>query len=217
MAARYLYAQAAATVRLKPQEAARIFEREDALVIVVADGGGGMRGGEAASHRLVAVVETAVNDERFAYEDLEAWLRLFGETDAGLAANRAGETTGIVVVLSARGLIGLSTGDSEAWLVTGDQIDNLTVGQHTRQRLGSSGATPTIFRRPAPREALVVASDGLFKFAARDVIAGIVRAGAVGPAAEQLVELVRLRSGKVAEDVAVVLARPDVRPGEVPS
>jgi serine/threonine protein phosphatase PrpC len=215
MASRYRYAQAAASVQPNPQEYARIFERGDTMVVVVADGGGGMRGGAAASRCLVAVVESAVQDQAFVLEDLEAWLALFSQTDAGLAANGAGETTGVVIVLGARGLVGVSTGDSEAWVVTESQIDNLTVGQHTRQRLGTNRATPTAFRRQAPRDALVVASDGLFKFAARDVIADIVRAGAIGPAAESLVELVRLRSGKVAEDVAVVLVRPSELP--VPS
>jgi PPM family protein phosphatase len=209
MASRYQYAQAAASVQATPQESARIFERGDVLVVVVADGGGGIRGGAAASRCLIAVVESAVNDERFALEDLEAWLVLFREADAGLSANGAGETTGVVIVLGARGLLGVSTGDSEAWVVTDSAIDNLTVGQHTRQRLGTNCATPTAFRRPAPRDALVVASDGLFKFAGRDVIADIVRARAIGRATESLVELVKLRSGKVAEDVTVVLVRPN--------
>jgi hypothetical protein len=70
----------------------------------------------------------------------------------------------------------------------------------------------TTFRRPAPNAAVLVASDGLFKFAAKDVIADIVRAQAIGPAAEDLVELLRPPSGKVAEDVAVGLVRPNGGP-----
>jgi serine/threonine protein phosphatase PrpC len=190
-----------------------VLERGDILVIVVADGGGGMRGGATASRSLVAVVESAVSDATFALADRESWIALFRETDAGLAANRAGETTGVVVVLGPLGLIGVSTGNSEAWLVAPERIDNLTVGQHTEQRLGTRGTTPTPFQRAAPHGAvLVVASDGLFKFAARDVIASVVRTQAISPAAENLVELVKLRSGKVAEDIAVVLVRLDEVP-----
>jgi serine/threonine protein phosphatase PrpC len=178
------------------------------LVVVVADGGGGIRGGAAASRCLVAVVEAAVGDATFPLEDRESWPALFRETDAGLAANGAGETTGVVVVLGPRGLVGVSAGDSEAWLVAPTRIDNLTVGQHTEQRLGTRRTTPTPFQRSAPHgEVLVVASDGLFKFAARDVIASVVRTQSIGTAANNLVELVKLRSGKVAEDVAVVLVR----------
>ena len=207
MVSRYEYAHASASMQAKSQDSSRVLERGDFLVVVVADGGGGMRGGAAASRCLVSVVESAVADDRFAVEDLDTWVDLFHETDVGLAANGAGETTGVVVVLGPRGLVGVSTGNSEAWVVTPTEIDNLTVGQHTRQRLGSNRATPTTFRRPAPGDVLLVASDGLFKFAAREVIAGVVRAQAIGLAARNLVELVRLRSGKVAEDVAVVVVR----------
>jgi serine/threonine protein phosphatase PrpC len=208
MSTRYQHAQALASTGSNPQDACEIFERDDLLVVALADGGGGMRGGAAASHWLIALVESAVKDRAFPLEAMNAWVDLFKTADAGLAENRAGETTGIVVVLGPRRLIGVSTGDSEAWVVSSTQTDNLTVGQYTRQRLGSNRATPTSFERPAPSDALVVASDGLFKFAAMDVIANVVRAQAIGPAAKGLVELVRLGSGKVAEDVAVVLVRP---------
>lgn len=213
MALRYQYAQASASVQASSQESCKVLERGGTLVVVVADGGGGLRGGAAASRSLVAVVEDAVNDPTFALEDRESWIALFRETDAGLAANRAGETTGVVVVLGSRGIVGVSTGNTEAWLVAPERVDNLTVGQHAEQRLGTRRTTPTPFQRAAPRGAvLVVASDGLFKFAARDVIASVVRAQAIGVAAENLVELVKLRSGKVAEDVAVVLVRLDEVP-----
>jgi hypothetical protein len=104
------------------------------------------------------------------------------------------KTTGLVVVLGARGLMGISTGDSEAWVVTSSTVDNLTVGQHTRLRLGSSRATVTTFQRSLLAGVLVVATDGLFKYAAPDVIARIVRDNAIRAAAQGLVELVRLRS-----------------------
>jgi serine/threonine protein phosphatase PrpC len=52
---------------------------------------------------------------------------------------------------------------------------------------------------------LLVATDGLFKYAAIDVIARVVRASPIGVAAEQLVDLVQLPSGKSPDDVAVVL------------
>jgi serine/threonine protein phosphatase PrpC len=207
MASRYQHARASASSRLKTQDAAQTFERDDVLVAVLADGGGGMRGGEAASRSLVAVVESAVGDRGFALERMQSWVDLFGATDAALAASGPSQTTGVVVVVGPRGLMGLSTGDSEAWVVTSTGVDNLTVGQHTRHRLGSSQMTAATFERSALRGVLVVATDGLFKYAAEGVIARIVRANAIGAAAEGLVELVRLRSGKVADDVAVVLVR----------
>lgn len=216
MSSRYEHAKAVASSRPKSQDAVGVYERAQVLVVALADGGGGMRGGEAASRSLVAVVESAVSDCAFALDRLEPWIDVFRATDAGLAANRAGETTGVVVVVTPRGLFGVSIGDSEAWVVSATGVDNLTVGQQTRQRLGGRRSAPAIFERPALGGVLVVASDGLFKYAATEVIARIVRASALGEAAEHLVELVRLRSGKVADDVAVVVVR-DTQAGTGPS
>jgi len=203
----YEHVQAVASSRLKPQDAVGVFARGEILVVVVADGGGGMRGGEAASRGLVTVVGAAVNDLGFELEHMQPWVDLFKATDAALSANGAGETTGVVVVLGPRGVFGVSAGDSEAGVVTATAFDDLTVGQQTRQRLGSNRVTPASFERAALAGVLVIASDGLFKYAATDVIARIVRNNAIGAAAEHLVDLVRLRSGKVADDVAVVLVR----------
>ena len=207
MSTPYAYSTAFASNRAKSQDASGVYERGDVLVVVLADGGGGMRGGEAASRSLVAVVESAVNDSTFQLERVQPWIDLFRATDVGLVANGAGETTGVVIVVGPWGILGMSIGDSEAWVVTPQGVDNLTVGQYTRQRLGTRRAAVVIFERSALSGVLVVATDGLFKYAATDVIAGIVRDGSLAEVPERLVELVRLRSGKVADDVAVVLVQ----------
>jgi serine/threonine protein phosphatase PrpC len=151
-----------------------------------------------------------VDDPSFAVEDVQYWADLFRVTDAALAKNRVGETTGVVVVVGVRHLIGVSTGDSEAWVVTATEAHDLTRGQHTKQRLGSGRVEPLVFKHAALSGALVVATDGLFKYAATDVIARMVRASAIQIAAEQLVELVRLPSGKLQDDVALVLVGTNV-------
>ncbi|HXX67419.1 MAG TPA: hypothetical protein VEK07_09570 [Polyangiaceae bacterium] len=215
MVSRYTYARASAASGVRSQDSVGVYERGDVLVVVVADGGGGMRRGDAASRSVVAVVESAVADAQFALEDVRPWVDLFLATDAGLVANRAGETTGAVVVLGRRGFLGFSIGNSEAWVVTSTAVDDLTVGQHTRERLGNRRGTLVSFERPPLAGVLLVATDGLFKHAAAPVIAGIARSGSVAQAADGLLELVRLRSGKLADDVTIVLVRPDdlqVRP-----
>lgn len=212
MASCYAYARASAPSGVRSQDSVGIYERGDVLVVVVADGGGGMRRGDVASRSIVAVVESAVRDAQFALEDVRPWIDLFLATDACLVANRAGETSGAVVVLGSRGLLGFSIGDSEAWVVTGAGVDNLTVGQHTRERLGNGQGTLAVFERPQLSGVLLVATDGLFKYAAAPVIAGIARHGTVAQAADGLLELVRLRSGKMADDVTVVLVRPNDLP-----
>jgi serine/threonine protein phosphatase PrpC len=199
------YARVVASNRQNSEDAAEVFERDDMLVVVLADGAGGIRGGALASRALVAAVRQAADDRSFPLTDMRRWEDLFRVTDAALSSSKAGETTGAVVVVGPRGLVGVSTGDSEAWIVESTHVDDLTVGQHTSGRLGSGWVTPATFERPPISGVLVVATDGLFKYAASDVIARMVRANAIGSAAERLVDLVRLRSGKLSDDVAVVL------------
>jgi serine/threonine protein phosphatase PrpC len=203
----YQCTRATASYGPRSQEASQFFVRDEAIVIALADGGGGMRAGGTASHTFVQLVGAALGDPKFPAGDLDTWLRLFRATDVGIATHGGGETTGILVSLGRRGLIGVSTGDSRAWMVMPATIDDLTAGQYTRQRLGSNHATPTVFERSSPAGVLLVATDGLFKFAAPQVIAGIVRDVGFAGAAETLVALVRRGSGAVEEDVSVILAR----------
>lgn len=64
---------------------------------------------------------------------------------------------------------------------------------------------PTAFARGPLAGVLLVATDGLIRYASRDIIARIVRESPIGLAAERLIELVRLSSGKFSDDVAAVL------------
>ncbi|MGD0677372.1 MAG: hypothetical protein ABSC94_18285 [Polyangiaceae bacterium] len=216
MSAPFSYVRQVASNRQKSEDTAEVFERGDVLVVVLADGAGGIRDGARASGALVAAVRAAVEDAAFSIESVRQWAELFRITDKALAENRVGETTGVVVVASPRRLIGVSAGDSEAWVVTATQVADLTRAQRTKERVGSGRADPVVFERQPLSGALLVATDGLFEFASADVIAGLVRGSEIRVAAERLIELVRLPSGKLADDVALVLvsAKPPERAGE---
>jgi hypothetical protein len=71
----------------------------------------------SASALLVAAVRAAVDDPAFAVGDVHYRADLFRVTDTALAKNKVAETTGVVVVVGPRRLFGVSTGDSEAWVV----------------------------------------------------------------------------------------------------
>ena len=212
MAHGYRHIRIFASNRRKSEDSAEVFERDDTLVVVLADGAGGIRGGATASGALVAAVRSAVRGGSFPLDDVHHWADLLRITDAALAKNQAGETTGVVVVLGPRGLIGVSAGDSEAWVVTATEIDDLTTGQHTNRLLGSGRVIPGVFGRRSLAGALIIGTDGLFKYAAMNVIADIVRASPIGVAGEQLIEQVRLPSGTFADDVAVVLVSGEAVP-----
>jgi serine/threonine protein phosphatase PrpC len=189
-----------------PPELAAVFESDDALVVALADGGGGIRGGVAASRVLFERVRSAIAGTAFATDDARGWADLLQGSDRALAANNVGETSCVVVALGSRGIVGVSAGDSEAWVVMPTRVDDLTAGQHTKSRLGSGRAVPVTFQRNALEGVLLVGNDGLFKYAAKEVIARIVRTHPIGRVAEELTELVRLPSGRFADEAAIVLA-----------
>jgi serine/threonine protein phosphatase PrpC len=165
-----------------------------------------MAGGAAAAAALVAAVGARVKDPAAEMTNAMAWVRLLTDTDKKLAAIQAGETTAVVVVITATGVLGASSGDSEAWIIHQDDIDELTVGQ-TKQRIGGGRAGPVAFYRPPFRGVLVVATDGLFKYAPRDKVVVATRRGTAAERAERLRALVQLESGAYPDDVAVVVVR----------
>lgn len=201
----FTYARARASSRRHSEDRAEVFERDDVVVFVVADGAGGIRGGAAAADALVMAVRSAVADNAFGLDDAAAWSEVFRKADAELAAKMSGETTGVLAVLTPRGLLGVSAGDSEAWVITEADIDDLTAAQN-KQRLGSGDALPMSFFRPALAGALVVGTDGLFKYAAPAKVAEAARAGDPHQVAEKLIELVRLPSGRHPDDVGILVA-----------
>lgn len=202
----YAHVRTLASNRPTSEGFAEVFERDDALIVVLADGAGGIRGGAVASRFLIEGVRSAVTDSAFVADDVRAWADLFQASDRALTANHAGETSGVVVVLGLRGIVGVSTGDCEAWVVMPAQVDDLTSGQHTKSRLGTGRAVPVTFQRAALEGVLLVGTDGLFKYASQGVIARIVRAHTIGRTAEELIELVRLPSGRFADEAAIFLA-----------
>ena len=205
MSIKYDSTRVLASERRNTEDRAEIFESGEALVILVGDGAGGVTGGRSASDALVAAVADEVRRARDLF-DARRWLELFHETDRKLADEISGETTGVLVALGVRGLVGVSAGDSEAWIVGATSIDDLTVHQH-RARLGSGRVVAVTFARHALNGALVMGTDGLFKYAAAGDIAKILRGIPPQDAASRLLELVRLPSKKLQDDFAVVVAR----------
>jgi serine/threonine protein phosphatase PrpC len=204
MSSSFVHARALASDRRNSEDRAEAFERGDTLVVVVADGAGGIRGGALASDALVETAKAVAQNVTLDVHDVTLWTTLFRELDATLASKMAGETTGVIVVVGPNGVTGVSAGDSEAWVIDADRVDDLTADQ-MRARLGSGRASPTSFERPALDGVLVVGSDGLFKYASPERIAAAVRAGDVARASQRLTALVKLASGGLQDDLGVVV------------
>lgn len=197
------YAIAAASARAASDDRVAVIERGAALVVVVADGAGGRPGGADAS----AAVEKAVRDACVAGGDpfdVRAWSALLREIDGALAKKMVGESTAIVLAVEEGVVAGVSVGDSEAWLVRGDEVERLTAKQG-RARIGSGRTAPVPFFARMGERTLVVASDGLFGHASREAIVAAVATRPVAGIAQRLLHVARLASGAYADDTSTVV------------
>jgi hypothetical protein len=106
-------------------------------------------------------------------------------------------------------LVGSSCGDSGGIMVGEDgAIDEMTMHQHRKRRVGGGGAAPVTFERTRLEGTLVVATDGLFAFARPEAIAEVMHGKPFDAAADELIELVRTpRNRDLVDDVAVVIVR----------
>ena len=119
-----------------------------------------------------------------------------------------GESTGVLVVVRDGKVFGASVGDSGAWALTTDAIFDLTGRQRRKPRLGSGSAEPIGFGPSFCNDRLVVASDGLLKYAPRDRIRRVAFIDDIDTAADELIAARRLPAGGLQDDVAFVIVDP---------
>ena len=199
-------AMASQSYRKQSQDRADVIEHADGVVIVVADGAGGMSGGSEAADTVVMRARAYVSrceDLR----DADGWCELLSGIGRQIGAAGGGQSTAVIAAVFADGIFGASVGDSAAWAITADGYENLTADQVTKPLLGSGAAKPVGFSTDGLDGTLLVATDGLVKYAKPAAICGVARTGPVSAAAGKLIDLVRLRSGALQDDVAVVLCR----------
>lgn len=184
------------------------FRQGGATVVAVADGVGGRSGGERAAE--LAVARLRLGAARVTnVADPSAWVDLLADVDRDLHSDpAAGETTLVVVALSDCRLAGATVGDSEAWIVSDGGVRRLTSGGRRKPYLGYGAAGPFGFSSPPLGIAtLLVATDGLFKYADESRICDAVRDADLEAAASRTAELVRNTAGTFYDDLALVLAR----------
>lgn len=167
-------------------------------MFVVADGAGGTGGGAEAAEAAIAAVGTS------AIGDAQGWVQSLGRVDREI---KLGETTAVVCSVIGDVIVGASVGDSGAWRIEGGAIDDLTDAQRRKPLLGSGRAVAVPFTARLGAGTLLLASDGLLKYASAERIAACVGGADLDAVARELVDLVRLRSGALPDDVAVLLAR----------
>ncbi len=191
----------------RSQDRVTVDEVGDALLIVLADGAGGMAGGAAAADAFINT--RAVWDPRDALESggraAVAWIEAI---DRALSRSaHGGECTGVVVVVHGDVIAGAGVGDSCACVCSGEGIVDLTEFEQRKPLVGSGRAVAVPFVGRMNGGRLLVASDGLWKYAARERIAAIAGESDVEDAARRLVDMVRLRTGGLQDDVSIALVR----------
>lgn len=181
-------------------------EGPDMIGVALADGMGGMGGGTLAAESAVQYAMDAMG-ELPGLIATPQWPALMHRIDKQVSTTReAGETTLVALETDGRVVYGASIGDSEAWLVAGSQVKNLTLDQMRKPLIGSGQADPVSFSGKVDGAVLVVASDGLFRYANAAKICDVVNKVALPDLPRALVDLVRLKSGKLQDDVAVFVA-----------
>jgi serine/threonine protein phosphatase PrpC len=183
------------------QDRAMALPASAGYLVAVADGAGGSAGGAAAADSLIAFLSSLIT--------------IAGSTDWGAALRRfdqrlsthvsGGQTTGVVAFIDRERVIGASVGDCEAWLLHADETSELTVRQHRKPLLGSGEAVPVGFVAARRGGRLLMASDGLFKYASSQAVRTLAVIDGVDAAVQALVRCVRLPSGALQDDVAVVM------------
>lgn len=127
----------------------------DRAHLALSDGAGGTAHGAAAADRVARIALDR--------DAMRAPVAAIARVDNELASAASGETTAIVieVELGATSLAcrGASTGDSRAWVLRSDRLEELTAAQRRKPLVGSGRAVVVPFAGEGT--ALLVASDGL--------------------------------------------------------
>ncbi|HEY4244811.1 MAG TPA: SpoIIE family protein phosphatase [Kofleriaceae bacterium] len=179
------------------QDRVRIYDGPDgALILALADGAGGTGGGAEAADAIVAAARGGGD-----------FAQLLAALDRDGARLGFGQATAVLALLTADRIVGASVGDSGAWLVTASDRIDLTAHQQRKPLVGD-GCTPVAFSAAVPPGAtILIASDGLLRYAPATAIAAAVRAPDLRGVPATLIDLVRLRNGRLQDDVSLIVAR----------
>lgn len=171
----------------------------DRVVIALADGAGGTSGGDRAAGAVIDAVVAA--------SPVDDWAAVLTELELDPDRLGPGQTTAVVVTVTRDGIRGASAGDSGAWVIRDGQIEDLTHAQHRKPLIGDHSVAIPFHGGPLAGATLLVASDGLLRHAPAAAIARVASGPDLAAAARELVDLVRLPSGEIPDDVAIVLCR----------
>ncbi len=177
-----------------------VIQTTERTIIVVADGAGGVGSGDQAAETVIREV-TADHSKIITAEDWETTLR---QIDYRVGP---GESTAVVVDLRADSIVGASVGDSQAWIVHDGTLLDLTANQKRKPLIGSGRASPLRFSHPPLNGTLIVATDGFCNYVKREQLTALVAQSDLYEIPRHCVEMVRLPSGDLWDDIGIVACR----------
>ena len=211
------HTQTIEAIREQGQDCAVACHAKDTLSIRVADGAGGVAGSARAA-RIVCKKDPISASKRTLFMPLDEWMR---STNLHICEfSRIGPPCGmasaVVINISDDGWIqGASVGDCKAWIFDLDGLPaiELTSGQHRKPLLGEDDAEPVSFEGELRNRMLVVATDGLWKYANLPSCAATMRLAISNPLfpletlADALIDSARLPTGALQDDVGLAIVR----------
>jgi serine/threonine protein phosphatase PrpC len=173
------------------------------VVLCVADGAGGRSGGTEAASMAVELVRQNASQ----MGNADSCAEVLRKMDAAIAEDPvAGESTCALAIVTPEQIFGASVGDSGVWVIPANKAHvDLTQAQQRKPFIGCGSARPVRFQCPRPAGGLLLATDGLLKYASAESIARIYREHPIELAAHQLIESVRYSSGALPDDVTLIL------------
>lgn len=192
------------------QDRIAIFQSGTMTVFALADGAGGRSGGgEAANKAVTELINGATWESKKSLPKPKDCVRALEQLDLTLYREKdCGETTAVLLIEQDGLIVGASVGDSGAWRVSNEGLLNLTKGQQRKPFLGSGGAKARAFG-PIGLEAgrLLIASDGLFKYSDWGAIESALLNSAFDECIDALIEPCRMKSGRLQDDLALIIAQ----------
>jgi serine/threonine protein phosphatase PrpC len=177
-----------------------VIEDGDRVVIAVADGAGGSGAGDQAAAAVIREITASVP----LAHDQDSCCRLLAQIDCRIGD---GESTGVVVAVCPEGICGASVGDSKAWLIHDGALTDLTRDQVRKPLLGSGRAKPVGFSHGPLEGILIVSTDGFCNYVKQATLLREILWIDFAVLPRKLVEMVRLPSGDLWDDVGIVVCR----------
>ena len=195
---RFETVQLAAAYQNHCEDRVLVVQSDQRTMIVVADGAGGIGNGDLAAETVIREVSASYQ----AITSADQWEAKLREIDCRIGA---GESTAVVVDLRPDAILGASLGDSRAWIIRDGDVVDLTANQIRKPLLGSGEARPVAFSSGALAGTLIVATDGFCNYVKRDQLTRLQTDFLELP--RRCVELVRLPSGELWDDIGIVACR----------